>query len=249
MGNPSLRLAVLLLLLTAVTASAAKEPAKKVRLFILAGQTNMKHIEPDEVFTPAIKEAFPDDEIVVTKYAQSSEPIRKWYKLWRPPPGEKPPAGPNGQSYTNLINRVKADMDGKGSPLSITFIWMHGEADGTEPGYGALYGPALEGLILQLQKDFGRRDIDVIIGRLSDHKKGDPEWMAVRKAHEDIATAYPRGAWVDTDDLNGKGDNITYSTPGYSDLAKRFADKAIEQIKSPKQPPDKRKKESPARPQ
>ena len=60
----------------------------------------------------------------------------------------------------------------------------------------------------------------------------------MREAQVKIAEALPRGAWVDTDDLNSgvneKGekieDNLHFSVEGYKILGKRFADKAIELI-------------------
>lgn len=61
---------------------AADAPAKKVRLFILSGQSNMVNMDSDASFTPAVKKAFPDDECVVVKSAFSGKPIRMWYKDW-----------------------------------------------------------------------------------------------------------------------------------------------------------------------
>ena len=57
--------------------------------------------------------------------------------------------------------------------------------------------------------------------------------MNIRKTQVEFAESYPRGAWVDTDDLNDKkvGDKIMhdlhYTPAGYKVLGERFADKAI----------------------
>src|SRR5947209_3477792 len=44
-------------------AHAAELP--KVRLFILSGQSNMVRFDPDVTFTPALKQAYPGDELTV----------------------------------------------------------------------------------------------------------------------------------------------------------------------------------------
>ena len=71
-------------------------------------------------------------------------------------------------------------------------------------------------------------------GRLSDYgMQGKPvgHWAMVRDAQVKVATDHPRGAWVDTDDLNDKGNpvrhDLHYTRDGYVELGKRFAEKAI----------------------
>jgi hypothetical protein len=210
--------------------------AKVTRLFILSGQSNMKGMDPDVAFTPAIKAAFPDDEIVVAKFAQSGQLIRMWDKQWKPPAGVEPAGqGRNGKHYDALIAVVKDAMKDKPAPASITFVWMQGEADANHKGYAELYADAFNRVIAQLETDLGRRDIDVVVGRLSDYGNNDPAqrpgWMAIRKIQEDIAHR-PRSGWIDTDDLNGKADGLHYGKEGYRQLGERFAAKAIELAKA-----------------
>jgi len=76
----------IVLLLTAA-ASAAEG---KVRLFILSGQSNMAGLPPEISFTPTVKEAFADDEVIVVKDAVGGQPIRRWYKQWKPANGPAP---------------------------------------------------------------------------------------------------------------------------------------------------------------
>jgi hypothetical protein len=46
-----------------------------------------------------------------------------------------------------------------------------------------------------------------------------------------VAEAYPRGAWVDTDDLKGEKNDLHYTEDGYKKLGERYAQKSIELIK------------------
>lgn len=214
-------------------AHAAAADAGGVRLFILSGQSNMKHVHPEEAFTPAVVSAFPDDEVVVVHDAQSGQLIRLWYRDWQPPEGDaNDRTWSPGKLYDRLMAKVDAAMEGKPEPVSITFVWMQGEADGNHAGYGELYGDALQGLLAQLQEDLGREDIDMVLGRISDFGNNVPDerpsWMKVRETQVAFAEADPQHrAWVDTDDLNGKHDGLHYNKAGYQVLGERFAEASI----------------------
>ena len=51
-------------------------PQGKVRLFILSGQSNMAHLDPAVSFTPAMKKAFPGDEVIVVKNSETFQALR-----------------------------------------------------------------------------------------------------------------------------------------------------------------------------
>lgn len=219
--------ALLFLFVTSPTARAAD---KKVRLFILSGQSNMAGLDPKVSFTPAVEQAFPDDEVIVVKHAVGGQPIRRWYKQWQLPAGAKEGKGTvkNGDLYDQLMQAV-AKAIGDKQPDSVVFVWMQGERDAKAGWHEAYYG-ALRGTIEQLRGDLKRPDIAVVIGRLSDHLQDNAGWDAVRAAQEKIAADEPLGAWVDTDDLNGKA-GLHYTKEGYAELGKRFAARSIELIR------------------
>lgn len=215
----------------------ADPPGKKVRLFLLSGQSNMKGLNPDTSFTPAVKAAFPNDECVVVKSAFSGQLIRTWFKEWKIPEGAKPAGqGKNGRHYEQLLQATTAALQDKAPSVSVTFCWMQGEADANHQGYGAVYGAALTGLLEQLQTDLKRTDIDVVIGRISDFGNNDPQnrpdWNIIRQAQVDWAEQTARAAWIDTDDLNGPNHALHYLKDGYQKLGQRFASKAIELIQA-----------------
>jgi hypothetical protein len=151
---------------------ASAAPPAKVRLFILSGQSNMAGLNPDVSFTPDLKKAFPDDEVIVVESAQSGQPIRRWYKAWTAPAGAVPAPQAKqrpGDLYDTLMARVKPAIQDK-SVDSIVFVWMQGERDAKE-GLSDVYTEALRGLIKQLRDDLKRPDVAVVIGRLSDNLK------------------------------------------------------------------------------
>lgn len=210
-----------------------------VHLFILSGQSNMVRLNPKQSFTPALEKAFGKAKVIVVKDAKDGQPIRRWYKNWKPAEGNQPKA--TGDLYDRLIGKVNKAIRNK-DIQTVTFVWMQGERDAREK-QGEVYGASLKGLIDQLKEDLGRTDINFVIGRLSDFDLGNtkyPHWSMVRKAQVEVAEASPRGAWVDTDDLNdginSKGKEIKndlhYAADGYRTLGTRFAQKCIELIKN-----------------
>jgi hypothetical protein len=111
--NARILLLSLLGLATFGVASSATE--KKVRLFILTGQSNMAGLDPKVSFTPAVQEAFSDDEVIVVKYALGGQPIRRWFKKWQLPTGAKDSKGTvkNGDLYDQLMQAVTKELAGK----------------------------------------------------------------------------------------------------------------------------------------
>jgi Carbohydrate esterase, sialic acid-specific acetylesterase len=203
--------------------------AEGKHLFILSGQSNMAGLDPNASFTPAVQKAFGMDNVIVIKDAQGGQPIRKWFKDWKPAgDNSKDSGGKNGILYDRLMGVVKPAIEGQ-KIATVTFVWMQGEAD-AKGSHGDVYGTSFEGIIKQLQADLNREDIYFVIGRISDmdmENKAAPHWTMVRDAQVKLAEGSPRGAWVDTDDLSMMKDNLHYTKDGYKTLGQRFADKAI----------------------
>jgi hypothetical protein len=207
-------------------------------LFILSGQSNMAGLNPAVSFTPTVEKEFGKENVIVIKSAQGGQPIRRWYKEWKPADGKKPEK--NGDLYDKMMGLVNPAIKGK-TIDSVTFCWMQGERDAKEK-HDAVYAASMKGLIDQLAKDLGRDDVNFVIGRLSDFgtkKRKSENWIKVREAQVAVAEGSPRGAWVDTDDLNdGKNkrgneikDDLHYSVAGYKTFGQRLADESIKLIK------------------
>jgi len=221
------------LLVAAVAGALACENAfaeeSKVRLFILSGQSNMAGLNPDISFTPTVREHFAGDDVIVVKSAQGGQPIRRWFKEWKPADESKSPK--SATNYGDLYNRLMAQVRqavGEKKPDSICFVWMQGERDAKEQHH-EVYASSLEGVVDQLRNDLNHEHIGVVVGRLSDYGTTD-SWEAIRKAQVELGESNAKYAWVDTDDLNGKKDGLHYTKEGYAELGRRFAAKAIEVV-------------------
>ena len=207
--------------------SSDTAPAPK-HLFILSGQSNMAHLDPEISFKPTVSKALGKENVIIVKDALSGQPIRRWYKSWKPLNGEGQKE--TGDLYARLLVLIREAIRDV-EVGTVTFVWMQGEKDARE-GHGEVYAKSLKGLIEQLRSDLKRPDMNVVIGRLSDFDLENdtyPHWTRVREAQMKVADADPRAAWVDTDDLNGPKNLLHYTKPeGYTELGKRFAEKALE---------------------
>ena len=226
------KLLVVLALLLTSSAMAEKH------LFILSGQSNMAGLKPEESFIPTVEKEFGKENVIVVKDALGGQPIRRWYKKWKDANGK--PFDKAGDLYDRLMKKVNDAV--KGQKLkSVTFLWMQGERDAKEK-HGPVYKESFKGLLEQVKADLKHKDLNFVIGRLSDfdmNNKRYPHWTMVRDVQVELAKEDPRGEWVDTDDLNdGKNrkgkqikDDLHYSAEGYVTFGKRLADKAIGLIK------------------
>jgi lysophospholipase L1-like esterase len=243
----SLPLLAFALLVALHPTPAHAQAASGDHLFILSGQSNMAKFDPSISFTPAVSQAFGADHVTVVKSAYSGQPIQRWDKGWEMQGTEKHQDA--GDLYGELITAVQKASQGKNFK-TVTFLWMQGESDATSNG--DKYEASLRRVIAQLQDDLHRKDIQIVLGRLSDHglqkKKGTktPDWQKIRDIQEQVADTWPQGgAWVNTDDLNdgvnaeGKTvqNDLHYTVEGYKLFGDRLAEKAIALIqKAPPQP-------------
>ena len=222
----------------AVCAQAAQDNAGK-HLFILSGQSNMVKIDPAESFTPVVHDAFGAENVLVIKDASGGKPIRMWYRT----PESDQEGKATGELYERLMNKVKPVVENQ-HVATVTFVWLQGEADANRKHMGGEeYADNLRGLIRQLEKDLGRDDLHVVIGRINDYGIEKPEkcphWTLVRDAQVEVAESRPRTAWGNSDDLKDVGGwrgkrtktILQKHQKGRIILGQRFAEQAIELIR------------------
>ncbi|MFT5125959.1 MAG: hypothetical protein ACI9TH_000781 [Kiritimatiellia bacterium] len=222
-----------------LTSAVRVHAAEGRHLFILSGQSNMAGMNPDESFAPAVEKAFGKEHVIVVKDAVGGQPIRRWDKKWELGEGGNPEQ--IGDLYSRLMAKVTEATQGR-KLASVTFVWMQGERDARE-SHGALYEASFKRLLDQLRTDLGRKDLNFVIGRLSDfdmENKIYPHWTQIRDVQVKLSSDVPRGAWIDCDDLNDgtnrKGKEIRndlhMSVEGYKTMGQRFAAAAIQLIQS-----------------
>ncbi|MEO2008822.1 MAG: sialate O-acetylesterase [Pirellulaceae bacterium] len=210
-------------------------------LFILSGQSNMAGLDPSLSFTPTVTKAFGMNRVLVVKDAHSGQSIRSWCKSNHelPPPTTGRVPKVRGELYEPLIKKVKATIKGQ-TLQTVTFVWMQGESDLNNTAYDAY----LKELLQQLQSDLAFKQINLVIGRISDSGLDREKRLAgrlnIRRIQQEFAESLPHAAWVDTDDLNDRKvdgkiiNDLHYTAEGYKTLGQRFAEKAITLIEGKK---------------
>lgn len=199
----------------------------------------MAGLNPEESFTPAVEKEFGAENVIVVKDALGGQPIRRWYRNWKPLEGNVPEAQPD--LFDSLMIKVRKAIENENIE-TVTFIWMQGERDAREE-YGEVYERSLKGLYNQLSKDLGRNDLNFVIGRLSDFDMANekyPHWTMIRDIQVKVADSDPHFAWIDTDDLNdgfNRGgekieNDLHMSAEGYVIMGERFANEAIRLIRN-----------------
>lgn len=228
-------------LLTAFIISSCTPKQEDKHVFILSGQSNMEGLKPEESFIPAMVAKFGAENIILIKDAHGGKPIRGWYRDWKPLEGEAPKA--QADLYDSLMTKVYPAIEQE-KIATVTFIWMQGERDAKEK-HGEVYEASLVGLYDQLSKDLNRKDINFIIGRLSDYDMSNekyPHWTMIRDIQVKVAESKDYFKWINTDDLND-GQNregrvikndLHLSAEGYVKLGARYAEKAIQLIEHKK---------------
>ena len=229
---------LVIVLFSTPNVGAEKAKREEKNLFILSGQSNMAGMDESLTFTPAVVKTFGKDGVIVVKNASSGQSIRSWAKTNHedPPPTRGRVPKVRGELYDPLIKKVKTAIEGE--PLkTVTFVWMQGESDLNNTAYDAY----LKELLEQLQTDLAFKEINIVIGRISDSGLDNPKRLEGRlnilKVQKTFAEAHPRGAWVDTDDLNDREaegkviHDLHYTKEGYRELGTRFAEEAIRLIK------------------
>ena len=217
--------------------SASSNINTGTHLFILSGQSNMQGLRPQDSFTPSVEAEFGTHNAIVVMDALGAQPIRQWYKEWKPLEGDAPEE--TGELYDILMVKVNHAIMGQ-EIKTVTFVWMQGERDANEK-LGEVYEESLIGLYDQLCMDLGREDVNFVIGRLSDFDMNNeryPHWTMIRDIQVKVAKSNTRFAWVNTDDLNDGvnrsgteiENDLHMSADGYKILGLRFAWWSIELI-------------------
>ena len=224
------------------TVSVAEDVEK--HLFILSGQSNMTG-GLKAGFARTVESTLGKQNVTVVMNAKSGRGLRFWDKDYRFPdnyqfPGNRTPEEKHfrqhGSLYAPLLNAVYSAIEGKTFD-TVTFIWMQGESDAGR-SLGDVYAESFLRLLARLKTDLKRKELNFVIGRLSDYdmkNQKSPHWTKMRDVQVKLAESHKNGAWIDTDDLNGgepgkPGGHLHYPGEESKILGQRFAEKAIELI-------------------
>ncbi len=170
-------------------------------------------------FAVALAEENPDIIVGLVPAACGGSPIESWQ-----------PGGYHKQTkshpYDDAVARSKRAME-NGTLKAI--LWHQGESDCTSEK-AQVYKEKLIQMIARFRRDFKNPKLPVIIGQLgrfpekpwSDAKK------TVDRAHREIADVMPFVAFVPSEGLACKKDNVHFDSPSLRAFGKRYAEAYLE---------------------
>jgi hypothetical protein len=103
-------------------------------------------------------------------------------------------------------------------------LWHQGESDAT-PALSVLYARRLRALIARFRADAGDATLPFLIGELGkfDAKPWSAEMARVDSVHRAIAASVPNVAYVSSDGLVDKGDQLHFDGPSQRTFGERYA--------------------------
>jgi hypothetical protein len=171
-------------------------------------------VGPGRAFAIAVHAAEPDRVIGLVPAAVGGSPISSWA------PGALD-AATKTHPYDDAIARARVAMrDGRFRAI----LWHQGESDAT-PELSVLYADRLRTVISRLRAELGDSTLPFIIGELGQFPRSG--WSAARErvdsAQRAVAATTPGVAFVSSDGLVHRGDNLHFNTASAREFGRRYA--------------------------
>lgn len=171
-------------------------------------------------FGIAIAEANPDITVGLIPCAVGGSPIASWQ-----------PGGYHAQTkshpWDDALARAKRAM--KDGTLK-GILWHQGESD-AKPELAKVYEQKLHALIARFRQELNAKDVPFIAGQMGQFKER--PWSEAKKlvdaAHRTLPQKVANTAFVDSNGLAHKGDQIHFDSKSYRELGRRYA-KAYAQL-------------------
>jgi len=191
------------------------------------------HPLPEGLFGPelalalALAAAYPDERLVLVKYAVDGSSLLDWAPDWDAATAALTGFAEFGPLYDKLLALVKEATAERGVGQGCrpaAAVWMQGERDALYPQVAAAYEANLVALIEALRADLGVPDLPFLIGQVDPPPERYPAAAVVRAAQAALARTVPGVYLVDTDGLSRDDDGVHYDTAGQLALGRRFAE-------------------------
>ncbi len=170
-------------------------------------------------FAMEVAEANPEITVGLIPCAVGGSPIASWE------PGRYY-AATESHPYDDAIRRAKQAIE-SGDLKAI--LWHQGESD-AQPDAAALYERKLHQLIARFRKTLVAPNVPFIAGQMGQF--AERPWTDARKlvdtAHRRLGETVPHCAFVRSDGLSHKGDEVHFDSQSYRELGRRYAKAYLE---------------------
>lgn len=239
----------LLAVAVAAFCGSAQAEEKPLKVFVLAGQSNMVGMRalveelPEDLKGDNPNVLFFDGEKWIPLAAGKTEEkgfgpeitfAKKVQAAWGEPIGiiklskggsmlatHWNPKKQGDSFYKQLLAKVEVARGSR--PIEIVgMLWMQGESDAVNENRAGPYADNLKLLIDSLRAEFATPTMYFLAGRVNPPPDKYPQADTVRKAQEQCPAA--NYAYIDCDTLEKGPDGLHYNTRGYLEMGNRFAD-------------------------
>ncbi len=156
----------------------------------------------------------PDVTIGLIPCAVGGSPISSWEPgaFYRPT---------NSHPYDDALRRAKVALQA-GTLKGI--LWHQGESD-SKPPLAEAYEQKLHALIARLRNELHAASVPFIAGQLGqfEERPWDEHRKLVNAAHQSLSTKVARAAFVNSNGLAHKGDEVHFDAASYRELGRRYA--------------------------
>jgi hypothetical protein len=171
-------------------------------------------VGPGRTFGIQVAEADPQITVGLVPCAAGGSPIASWE-----------PGGYHSQTkshpYDDALRRARIALE-SGTLKGI--LWHQGESDG-QPEKAEVYQDKLHALIARFRRELSAPEVPFLAGQMgqfSEQPWSDAKKL-VDKAHQDLPERAPNTAFVNSDGLAHKGDQVHFDAKSYRELGKRYA--------------------------
>jgi acetyltransferase-like isoleucine patch superfamily enzyme len=146
------------------------------------------------------------------------------FDRWNPNP---PPGSLDGDLYKSMVARVNQSLADLHTQKGLTgyvagFFWMHGESDAMSNEFRDDYAANLRNLIASVRRDLNNPNLPFVFGQIIDFNH--PISTPLREQQQAVAddNTVTNTAFILTDDLCHRDDNIHFNGRGIYALGHRF---------------------------
>jgi len=248
---------------------AQAQESKPLKVFLLAGQSNMVgqgqadelpealrqtpanvqfagrdgrlgparlagRLGPEISFAHAMASAWPDEQIVIIKYARGGTSALAWSPEWTKEGAAITQNDNVGPLFDHLMETLESVKRRHNIEVA-AMLWAQGGRDAKYEKAAAQYEENLKKIIAAARKRVGNPEMPFLVARTVDvPKRGFPFVDQVREAQTRVVKQDPHAAMILTDDLSQKRDNIHFDTKGQVEQGRRFAKALLDMLdKSP----------------
>lgn len=165
-------------------------------------------------FASVVAEANPDVTIGLIPCAVGGSPI----DAWQPGAFYKPTSS---HPWDDAIRRARRAMD-DGTLKGI--LWHQGESD-SRPERAADYEAKLHDLVNRFRTELDAPDVPFLVGQMGQfaERPWDESKQQVDAAHRRLPEKVPHTAFVSSDGLKHKGDEVHFDADSYREFGRRYA--------------------------